>query len=439
MTIDSNVLNSKPIALLCEMYAAEYTSQVSRSTSAPVPSMLNAVGACAGFAAQVAVWRELVLPAKRNPGDFFAYLGRREDGLLFFGEAINQFLFATVADRVSFLSLAGIPLSDPSELPDIMELTAHVARSVGSDAFGRPRVPPPVELAELPRLALSKTWSKASRIMAEHQCAEWPALLGAAACKIIDANQRSLAPTIAVRIVLEAAVPMSKLNPETVEDSGIPAPSFANWSWRAVRPQDNDTIVAEVRRVMPAMPPKISAIPAVIDQPKVVFLNLSGSACEAIVTKDQIEIGAAFHGNVEVAAAPGPVCDVLFLYCDLAPSGEITGQTMSIRDVIRESRASIAVIASQVPYDFFSNRTFQKAVDRSGNPPVNLVITNNRNGDAFGRFFKSLFELMWTGLSMSMAWVTLAPQGPVSAPNPKDAPGTLYLMEAPQVSFAKRP
>src|SRR6202035_3458070 len=106
------------------------------------------------------------------------------------------------------------------------------------------------------------------------QCAEWPALLGAAACKIIDANQRSLAPTIAVRIVLEAAVPMSKLNPETVEDSGIPAPSFANWSWRAVRPQDNDTIVAEVRRVMPAMPPKISAIPAVIDQPKVVFLNL---------------------------------------------------------------------------------------------------------------------------------------------------------------------
>jgi len=50
--------------------------------------MLNALGACAGFAAQVAVWRELVLPTKRNPGDFLVYVSKSHD-LFFFGEAIN--------------------------------------------------------------------------------------------------------------------------------------------------------------------------------------------------------------------------------------------------------------------------------------------------------------------------------------------------------------
>jgi hypothetical protein len=73
MTIDSEILNCKAVDSLCEMYAAEYRSQPFVTMRDPVPSMLNALGACAGFAAQVAVWRELILPTQRNPGDFLFY------------------------------------------------------------------------------------------------------------------------------------------------------------------------------------------------------------------------------------------------------------------------------------------------------------------------------------------------------------------------------
>jgi hypothetical protein len=59
MSIDQNVLNCEPVNLLGRIYADEYEVQQA-GTQDPIPSMLNAIGACAGFAAQIAVWRELI-------------------------------------------------------------------------------------------------------------------------------------------------------------------------------------------------------------------------------------------------------------------------------------------------------------------------------------------------------------------------------------------
>jgi hypothetical protein len=113
-----------------------------------------------------------------------------------------------------------------------------------------------------------------------------------------------------------------------------------------------------------------------------------------------------FGRNVEVATVPVP-CDVLFLYCSFEPSGKIVGQEGSLRSLIRDSKATVAVIASPLTFDL-NRESRSKVLDRGDNPPVNLVITLNRNGDNFGRFFKSLFELMWTqGLSMPVAWPLL--------------------------------
>jgi ribosomal protein L30E len=235
-----------------------------------------------------------------------------------------------------------------------------------------------------------------------------------------------------VKIVLEAAAPMSKLNPATVEDSGVPAPSFANWSMRALSPENSQTNVAEVRAAMPAMPAEIATQPPVIDLPKIAFLNLAGTSCATIVAEDRAVIGELFGRNVQVTTVPIP-CDVLFLYCSFDPSGRIVGQQETVRSLIRDSEARVAVIASQVPTDLLSNREFQAALAEGDNPPVNLVMTLNRNGENFGGFFKSLFQMMWTGVPMPMAWVQLAPQGPNQR---DDIPGTICLMEAGQIAFA---
>jgi hypothetical protein len=174
------------------------------------------------------------------------------------------------------LSLAASTLRNSSELLNIGELAGHVAQTVGTEDFGLPRVPPSIELHELPRAALARTWGEATHILKACRPAEWPALLGAAAYNIIYSNRAMLAPPIALKILLEAAIPMSKLNPITVDQSGVPPPSLTDWSMRALHPENNQEILTEVRRAMPAKPAKLS-IMVVFRQPTIAFLNLSGT------------------------------------------------------------------------------------------------------------------------------------------------------------------
>jgi hypothetical protein len=433
MSIDAEVLNSEPAHMLSSMYATEYAPQSLPREGSPAPSMLNAVGACAGFAAQVAVWRELVLPTKRNPGDFFVYAITKSRETFFFGEAINLFLSSMMPDRVSFLSLAATGVSNVSELLDIGELATHVSRTLGTEAFGRPRVPPAVKVPELPRGALTRTWSKAAHILRDNRPAEWPALLGAAAYNIVRANRKQLEPPLALRVLLEAAVPMSKVNPASVEQSDVPPPILTQWSMRALRPESAREILSEVRRAMPVMPSESSTEERVIAEPRIAFLNLGGESCKAMIAEDQAEIGGLFHEK-EVATAPVPTCDVLFVYCTLEPSGDVVGQESSLRDMIGKSGASVAVIASEVRSKILWDRQFQKSLNRGNNPPVNLVITADRKGQAFGHFFKSLFQLMWTGVPMPAAWATLTPP---TRQQWQNMPGSICLMEADRVVFGK--
>jgi hypothetical protein len=131
-------------------------------------------------------------------------------------------------------------------------------------------------------------------------------LLGEAAYDIVDANRTILAARIAVRILLEAAVLMSKLNPSTVDQSGVPAPSLANWSsMRALHPENTQAIITEVCAVTPVMPARLPARVRATANHGIAVLNLVGTGCEAIAAQDQAEIASLFHGNVEAVKEDG--------------------------------------------------------------------------------------------------------------------------------------
>jgi len=439
MSIHADILTSAPVRSLCESFMAEYSPRaVFRRIRPQVPEMVSALGACAGFSAQLAVWRELVLPIQRNPGDFLVYVTTKTGELFFMGEAVNLFLVVALPDRLSFFSLAAAAVSRASERPDVLELCGHAAGTFGKPEFGRPRLPAGVTLTESPLAALKRNWPKVETILAGCGAAEWPALLGAATQNMIKANGSALAPRDALKIALEAAVPMSRVNPVTVARSLIPPPP-AQWSMRALRPDGQKEILAEVRAVMPVVPAGMVA-PALAD-PTIAFLNLAGEDCAAIFAEDNAEIGAGFGKVIRADSAPIPPCDILFLYCKFDESGRVLGQEAKLRDLIGASRACIAVVASDVPAKVM---TLKGWLDKGSNPPVNLVVILNRNGKAFVSFFSALFEYMRSGMSMPMAWVTLAPQAPPPSPGASqrqpprdDVPGTICLMEAGQVTFAK--
>ena len=130
-----------------------------------------------------------------------------------------------------------------------------------------------------------------------------------------------------------------------------------------------------------------------------------------------------------------PKCDVLFLYATLEPSTRVGGRELSLRDVIKAAGARIAVVASELPAAVLSNREFGQALTAGTDWPANIVITLNRNGDTFGKFFRELFSKMRSGVTMPMAWVALAPQGPQQR---SDIPGTICLMEAGHIALGPK-
>jgi hypothetical protein len=172
--------------------------------------------------------------------------------------------------------------------------------------------------------------------------------------------------------------------------------------------------------------------PYVIRNPSLGLLNLMGEAGSAMLKQDHDDFANQFSTSINVGTDQVLKCNVLFVYCLLEPSGRIAGQQFSLRDVIKATGAHIVVVASENPPDVLTSSEFGQFLNSKGNWPANIIITVNRNGDTFGEFFKKLFTQMHAGITMPLAWVKLAPQGPGGH---ADCPGTIALLEAGHVTF----
>jgi hypothetical protein len=149
------------------------------------------------------------------------------------------------------------------------------------------------------------------------------------------------------------------------------------------------------------------------------MLDLTDGKSDAIVSEDRATL-ADFFSSVESSTNVVPKCDVLFLYATLGEGGALVGTDRYLRVTIRESGAKIVVVASENSDPKPSKRSPDDA-------RANLVITLQRNGDKFARFFRELFTRMKNGQTMPMAWVRIVPQGP--SPKHDDCPATIFLME----------
>ena len=121
--------------------------------------------------------------------------------------------------------------------------------------------------------------------------------------------------------------------------------------------------------------------------------------------------------------------EILFLYCTVDAQGKIVGSPFEVRKLIKDAGAYVAVVASENhPDDYI------KAMKTRNDWHANVALVIDRKGDKFAIFFRRLFEAMFQGHSMLMAWVELAPQ--ISGHDHPDAPGTIMAAEAGHVTFS---
>ena len=167
--------------------------------------------------------------------------------------------------------------------------------------------------------------------------------------------------------------------------------------------------------------------PLVIQNPKIGFLNLIGASARPQVDEDVAALKPLFSVCLE-SDGDAPICDVLMIYATIEADGVIQNAAHSLREIIHNSHAPIAVVATEN-----SVQSYMAAGKSARSGKANLVMTLKRNGQIFPEFFKQLFGMMHNGVTMPMAWVKLAPQ--VSGTEHDNVPETICAMEVTHVLF----
>ena len=116
------------------------------------------------------------------------------------------------------------------------------------------------------------------------------------------------------------------------------------------------------------------------------------------------------------------------IYADLRSDGGIVGSAGGLREIIRKVNSPIAIVASEN-----EGRNYIAAGKPAGYGQANLAMTLERKGASFPRFFFRLFSELFSGTSMPMAWVKLAPQG--GKAGHEDCPGTVFVAGISHIVF----
>ena len=176
-----------------------------------IESLLAVLGALAGYSCQASVREQARLGGSSQES---LVVANGTDGKkYFFGDALNKPL---AEDQHSIWGLAAdaAQKNGCEQLPDLGAIFKHTAESVGGVAFRIPRIPANHKPGDLPINYLTALWPKVRPTLEEFcaQPSEWPVLLGLSIQDAILKAKGVIDPRLALEIVMEYAVPMSKVD-----------------------------------------------------------------------------------------------------------------------------------------------------------------------------------------------------------------------------------
>ena len=176
-------------------------------------SILGALGSLAGYSCQASVRARARSQGLEDTAHFFVRAEGADGKMYFFGDALNKPL---AEDQYSVWSIAagGAQSAGCEDVSDPGDVFNHVASTVGSPAFGLPRLPPEHPMQDTPLNYVETFWPELFPMISKF-CPDpehWPILLGLAIQDIMSQGGNVLDPCLALKIVMECAVPMSKID-----------------------------------------------------------------------------------------------------------------------------------------------------------------------------------------------------------------------------------
>lgn len=190
-------------------------------------TLMVAVGALAGHAALHAAFAVAsAQPAKAS----LVTLGTSDGSTFYAGDTLNAFLVPENPEIASLWGMiaataaaAGVP---QAEVPGYTDIFQRAVRTIGTPDFGKVNAPAEHTPGGTPRQLLDAFWPAIRKLLtwsnptlADGRSLSpryWPFVFGIVAQQYIDMTKGMLDPRLSVRLIMEAAVPMSKVDPKTV-------------------------------------------------------------------------------------------------------------------------------------------------------------------------------------------------------------------------------
>jgi hypothetical protein len=194
-------------------------------------------GSLAGYTAAYVLWETMIKPGRLQLMRDIHVAETTDGAKYYFGDPLNAFLVPETPGNLSLYSIiagsaadAGVPFG---EMPPPDEIFGHVAKTIGHSAFGTIRAPDD----HRPRLTAQQAlalWPVTREILSRNDnpgfagqsvpVAHWPIVTNIVAGQFIAQTKHVLDPRLAVRLILEAAISMSKVDPVTVAQERSPQP-----------------------------------------------------------------------------------------------------------------------------------------------------------------------------------------------------------------------
>lgn len=209
-----------------------------------VETMMTAVGALAGFAVQHAI-RETIVKSGRLPehggrdasAGAFVVVSLKDGSRWFFGDLINAYLVPMGKEAVPlgpgnctlWNLVSGVVQhagGEPLGFDEITRMMKRSAEALGTPAFGVPEVPDKHRPLASARQTLDAWWGMTREVLTFEAAPPlagkpltpglWPTVLALTAQTMMLMTKDTLDPAMSMRLLFEAAIPMSKVDPATV-------------------------------------------------------------------------------------------------------------------------------------------------------------------------------------------------------------------------------
>jgi hypothetical protein len=179
-----------------------------------IESLLGVLGSLAGFCSIDSILKQVTATNRSTRDCGIADVETVDGGHYYFGTPINELLAGS--DLSLWALVAGIINHLGSQdYPDFAEISGHVVKTLGGPEFGHPRIAEEHKPSDLPINYVRSLWPRVLPLVEQRVplLHERVTLFGFAAQSVIQMGKDVIPASTAGKLVMECAVPMSKLDP----------------------------------------------------------------------------------------------------------------------------------------------------------------------------------------------------------------------------------